>query len=136
MHSCSANYFILLLNHGELHSRFVLVLLRTPKSRLKQSETAAYPSLRLREDRRPGFDRTVRVQGRAKSRSTPQMQPQRYPAVYDAIRRHATGFTLFPRLLFFILPPRKLWCRGDEACFEDERAKDEEIGGKKPVLRD
>lgn len=97
----------------KLHSWAAAVaLLGTGRSRLKRIETAddLYSCQTLREDdfaRRPGFDRAVRVQGRAKSSSMPQMQPQRYPMAYDAIRRRATGLTLFS-LLFFVLPGRKI----------------------------
>lgn len=95
----------------KLRSRAAVALLRTRRSRLKRIETAEDSPLRLceRTTRRPGFDRAVRVQGRAKSSSMPQMQPQRYPAacfLNDAIRRRATGLTLFS-LLFFVLPVRK-----------------------------
>lgn len=93
----------------KLRSQAAVALLRTRRPRLKRIETADDPTLRLceRTTRRSGFDRAVRVQGRAKSSSMPQMQPQRYPAAYDAIRRFATGLTLFPHLFFVLLPVRK-----------------------------
>lgn len=69
--------------------RCALVLLET-RSRLRQSRQLTL----LREDDTTRPD-SIRFQGRAKSRSTPQMQPQRYSAVYDAIRNLATSLTLF-----------------------------------------